>query len=51
MTYTNGAVYEGGYFQGEKSGPGILKMPNGNRVEATWSNGMLNGEGFYYKGN
>jgi len=50
MTYTNGAVFEGIYIKGERNGPGILKMPNGNRVEASWNNDLINGEGIYYKG-
>ena len=50
MTYANGAVFEGDYIKDERNGPGILKMPNGNRVEAKWSNDMINGEGIYYKG-
>ena len=33
MTYVNGAIFEGNYIKDDRNGPGILRMPNGNRVE------------------
>lgn len=45
MHYSDGAVYEGEWYNDQRSGKGILSLANGNRYEGLWERDMKNGEG------
>ncbi len=45
MYYANGSVYEGEWYNDQRSGRGLIKLPNGNRYEGMWSEDMKNGDG------
>eukprot|EP00920_Eleutheroschizon_duboscqi_P022717 GHVT01055325.1.p2 GENE.GHVT01055325.1~~GHVT01055325.1.p2 ORF type:complete len:111 (+),score=1.63 GHVT01055325.1:401-733(+) len=49
MYYKDGSIYEGEWYDDERSGQGMLKLTTENRYEGSWRNGKKNGPGkFYY---
>ena len=46
--YSNGDMYEGGYFNGEKNGYGVAVWSNGSRYEGNWGDGREHGMGRYF---
>ena len=45
VTYPDGAVYEGQFENGVRSGQGMLVMPSGYSYSGEWAAGEINGEG------
>ena len=49
MHYSDGCVYEGEWYNDQRSGKGVLCLANGNRYEGMWEKDLKNGEGkFFY---
>lgn len=45
MHYPNGSVYEGEWYNDQRSGKGVLRLANNNRYEGLWERDMKNGRG------
>ena len=39
MTYPDGRVYKGDFLNGERSGRGVMTLPNGERLEGQFADG------------
>lgn len=49
MYYPDSTVYEGEWYNDQRSGRGLLKVSNGNHYEGMWERDMKHGEGkFFY---
>lgn len=48
MIYTNGDVYEGMWFMGNRSGYGVLTKRCGDHFEGHWVQDMREGQGSYF---
>ncbi len=48
MYYSDGSVYEGEWYNDQRSGKGLLKLSNNNRYEGSWEYDMKNGPGKYF---
>lgn len=47
LTWKGGDVYDGAFFEGQRTGYGVLRFPNGDAYEGEFLNGMFNGKGVY----
>ncbi len=48
MIYKNGDVYEGMWFEGKRSGYGVLTKRCGDHFEGHWVNDVREGQGSYF---
>ena len=48
MIYAEGDVYEGMWFEGKKSGYGVLTKRNGDHFEGNWIEDKREGQGSYF---
>jgi hypothetical protein len=48
MIFKNGDVYEGMWFEGKRSGYGVMTKRCGDHFEGHWVNDMREGQGSYF---